>query len=48
MNDTSTELMENLENLRAHLAEGVAQASCGEYVQGYSVERLITDVDAGA
>jgi antitoxin ParD1/3/4 len=36
-----------LEALRAHLAEGAAQTSCGEYGQGYSVEQLIDDADAG-
>ncbi|MEO6078766.1 MAG: type II toxin-antitoxin system ParD family antitoxin [Steroidobacteraceae bacterium] len=36
-----------LEALRAHLAEGASQASRGEYVQGYSVENLIADADAG-
>ncbi len=48
MNGTTTEQMENLEALRAHLVEGAAQASRGEYVQGYSVEKLIIDADAGA
>ena len=36
-----------LEALRAHLAEGALQSSRGEYVQGYSVEKLITEADAG-
>ena len=36
-----------LEALRAHLAEGAAQAARGEYAQGYSVEKLIADADAG-
>ena len=36
-----------LEALRAHLAEGAAQAARGEFVQNYSVEQLIADADAG-
>jgi antitoxin ParD1/3/4 len=36
-----------LEALRAHLAEGAAQAARGEFVQNYSVEKLIADADAG-
>ncbi len=32
-----------LEALRAHLAEGAAQAARGEFVQDYSVEKLIAD-----
>ncbi len=36
-----------MEALRAHLAEGAGQASRGEYVQDYSVEKLIVDADAG-
>ena len=35
-----------LEALRAHLAEGAAQAARGEFVQNYSVEQLIADADA--
>ena len=36
-----------LEALRAHLAEGAAQAARGEFVENYSLSKLITDVDAG-
>jgi len=36
-----------LEALRAHLAEGAAQATRGEFVQSYSVDKLIADADAG-
>lgn len=36
-----------LDALRAHLAEGAAQAARGEFVQDYSVEQLIADADAG-
>ncbi|MEX0975713.1 MAG: type II toxin-antitoxin system ParD family antitoxin [Woeseia sp.] len=36
-----------LEALRAHLAEGAAQAARGEFVQDYSVEKLIADAAAG-
>jgi antitoxin ParD1/3/4 len=35
-----------LDALRAHLAEGAAQAARGEFVQNYSVEQLIADADA--
>lgn len=35
-----------LDALRAHLAEGAAQAARGELVQGYSVDKLIADADA--
>jgi len=35
-----------LDALRAHLAEGEAQAARGEFVEGYSLSRLITDADA--
>lgn len=34
-----------LEALRAHLAEGAAQAARGEFVQDYSVSKLIADAD---
>jgi hypothetical protein len=37
-----------LDALRARLAEGAAQATGGEYVHGYSVERLIADLDTDA
>ncbi|MBV6415843.1 MAG: hypothetical protein CMLOHMNK_00365 [Steroidobacteraceae bacterium] len=36
-----------LDVLRAHLAEGSAQAARGEFAQNYSVEKLIADADAG-
>jgi antitoxin ParD1/3/4 len=36
-----------LEALRAHLAEGAAQAARGEFVQNYSLDKLIADADAG-
>ena len=36
-----------LEALRAHLAEGAAQATRGEFVQNYSMDKLIADADAG-
>lgn len=32
-----------LEALRSHLAEGALQASCGEFVEDFSVERLIDE-----
>lgn len=32
--------------LRAHLAEGAAQAARGEFVQDYSLGRLIAEADA--
>lgn len=35
-----------LEVLRAHLAEGAAQAARGEFVENYSLSKLITDADA--
>lgn len=31
--------------LRAHLAEGEAQANTGDFVQDYSIERLLADLD---
>ncbi len=33
------------EALRAHLAEGAAQARRGEFVEGYSIDRLIGALD---
>ena len=36
-----------LEALRAHLAEGAAQATRGEFAQNYSLDKLIADADAG-
>ena len=35
-----------LSALRAHLAEGEAQAARGEFVEGYSLSKLVTDADA--
>ncbi|MBW7930163.1 MAG: type II toxin-antitoxin system ParD family antitoxin [Gammaproteobacteria bacterium] len=35
-----------LEALRAHLAEGAAQAARGEFVQDYSIDKLIAEADA--
>ncbi|MFI4979074.1 MAG: type II toxin-antitoxin system ParD family antitoxin [Nevskiales bacterium] len=35
-----------LDALRTHLAEGEAQARRGEFVQGYSLSKLVTDADA--
>lgn len=34
-----------LDALRAHLAEGAAQARRGEFVEGYSVDGLIASLD---
>lgn len=36
-----------LEALRVHLAEGAAQAARGEFVQDYSIDKLIAEADAG-
>jgi antitoxin ParD1/3/4 len=35
-----------LEALRAHLDEGARQADAGEFVDDFSVERLIEELDA--
>lgn len=35
-----------LDALRAHLAEGARQADAGAFVEGYSANRLIADLDA--
>lgn len=35
-----------LDALRAHLAVGEAQAARGEFVEGYSLSKLVTDADA--
>ena len=35
-----------LEALRSHLAEGAAQASKGEFVDNFSMDALINDLDA--
>ena len=42
---TLEERKTKLDALRSHLAEGAAQAARGEFVQDYSVERLITEAD---
>jgi antitoxin ParD1/3/4 len=34
-----------LDALRAHLAQGAAQAACGEFVEDYSIEKVISDLD---
>ena len=36
------------EALRSHLAEGAAQSARGEYVEDFSVERLIAEADREA
>lgn len=36
-----------LEVLRAHLSEGHAQAEAGEFVEGFSMNSLISDLDKG-
>ena len=35
-----------LEALRAHLSEGIRQADAGEFVDDFSVEELIEELDA--
>lgn len=35
-----------LDALRMHLAEGAEQAARGEFVQGYSMDKLIAEADA--
>ncbi|MDT0499188.1 type II toxin-antitoxin system ParD family antitoxin [Algiphilus sp. W345] len=42
---TLEERKTKLEALRAHLAEGAAQAARGEFVQVYSMDRLIAEAD---
>lgn len=37
---------QKLEALRAHLAEGAQQAATGDYVDNFSMESLIRDLDA--
>jgi antitoxin ParD1/3/4 len=34
-----------LEALRAHLAQGAAQAASGEFVEDYSIEKVISELD---
>ncbi len=36
-----------LDVLRAHLAQGAAQAERGEFVEDYSIENIIADLDRG-
>ncbi len=37
-----------LEALRAHLAEGAAQAARGEFVEDYSIDNIIAEADREA
>jgi antitoxin ParD1/3/4 len=37
-----------LDALRAHLAQGAAQAAKGEFVEGYSIETMISELDQEA
>lgn len=37
-----------LEALRAHLAEGAAQARAGQFVEDYSMDRVIASLDGEA
>jgi antitoxin ParD1/3/4 len=37
-----------LEALRAHLAQGAMQAARGEFVEDYSIESIISELDAEA
>lgn len=39
------ERKQKLEALRLHLAEGAAQATRGDFVPNYSVQKLIQDLD---
>jgi antitoxin ParD1/3/4 len=39
------ERKDKLEALRAHLSQGAQQAKAGEFVQDYSIERLIEGLD---
>ncbi|MBB3607586.1 type II toxin-antitoxin system ParD family antitoxin [Rhizobium sp. BK602] len=41
------ERMERLAALRAHLAEGAAQAERGEFVDDFSIDSLIGELDNG-
>ncbi len=40
------ERKDKLQALRAHLAEGEAQARNGEFVEDYSIEGIIKELDA--
>lgn len=42
---TLEERKTKLDALRSHLAEGAAQAARGEFIQDYSVDRLIAEAD---
>lgn len=42
---TLEERKAKLDALRNHLAQGAAEAARGEFVQNYSVEKLITEAD---
>lgn len=42
---TLEERRAKLDALRAHLAEGVAEAARGEFVQDFSIERVIDALD---
>ena len=37
-----------LDVLRAHLAEGAEQASKGQFVEDYSIDEVIAELDSGA
>jgi antitoxin ParD1/3/4 len=37
-----------LDAFRAHLAQGAAQAAKGEFVEGYSIETMISELDQEA
>ncbi len=42
---TLEERKSHLDALRAHLAQGAAQAAQGEFVEDYSIETVITELD---
>lgn len=42
---TMEEHKNKLEALRTHLAQGAAQARAGEFIDDFSVDALITDLD---
>jgi antitoxin ParD1/3/4 len=39
------ERKDKLAALRAHLAEGAKQAAKGDYVENYSIERILSELD---
>lgn len=45
---TMEERKSKLEALRGHLAQGAAQARAGEFIDDFSMEALITDLDKEA